>query len=346
MKTGSDGTGMSRWLLPPGSAFKNLRATLGIRTDARVLTRISFLGAAERIGLLEKLRSPITVEALATGLEVSDSGLLKALLDVGAAVGELRKRDGRYSLKGHRARALAAGGGDALRALTVELTDYHGEVFRDLPALLFGQERGRYLDEYDEVIARSSLILQPFIARFVRRVVKERHVDRLLEIGCGTGAYVRSAAEAGPRLRAVAIDVSARACALAAANFDAWGMADRCTALHADIRQPNIPALDGSFDLITLHNNVYYFSATERRSLFADLRGRLASDGRLVLTSFFAGKTTTAAEFDLVLRSTAGCWPLPERAELSDALDSAGYRAITFHRLLATDPLFGVLAEV
>ena len=64
-----------------------------------------------------------------------------------------------------------------------------------------------------------------------------------------------------------------------------------------------------------------------------------------MVTSVFAGKGLAAAEFDLVLRATAGCWPLPERAELIDELRHAGFSDIEFHRL-ATPPLYGVVAEV
>jgi len=70
----------------------------------------------------------------------------------------------------------------------------------------------------------------------------------------------------------------------------------------------------------------------------------LAPGGRLVVTSVFAGKELAAAEFDLVLRATAGCWPLPKRNELLDELKHAGFSAIEFHRL-AAPPLYGVVAD-
>lgn len=333
----------ARWWLPPRAALTNLRATLGILIDSRALSRLRFLRAADQVGLIEKLRMPSTAAELARVLTVSDVGLLQELLDVGVAVGELRSRRDRYSLKGSRIRAFGSPDGDALRAFTGELTDYRGDVYRDLPSLLLGGERGRYLDEYDELVARASRLVESFIARFVRDVVAKFAPGKLLEIGCGTGIYVRHAAKAYPRLSAVGIDVSERVTALATANFAEWGIADRCTALHADIRQPAPGPLDGPFEMVTLHNNVYYFSASERAGLFADLRRRIAPDGHLVLTSLFAGKSLDAAELDLVLRATAGCWPLPERAELRDELRHAGFDGVEFQRL-ATPPLYGVVA--
>src|SRR5699024_5135538 len=135
-------------------------------------------------------------------------GLLRQLLDVGVEVGELRFRGGRYAVRGSRIGALASEGGDALRAFIGELADYRGDVYCDLRRPLFGQERERYLDEYDELIARSSRVIEPFIARFVRDVVAKRPTCRLLEIGCGTGIYVRHADEANPKLSAVGIDMS------------------------------------------------------------------------------------------------------------------------------------------
>jgi SAM-dependent methyltransferase len=322
-----------------------VRATLGLLADSRALSRIRFLGAAERIGLIAALRKPATVDELAQRLGIADVDLLNELLDVGVALGELRCRKGRYRLKGSRIRALAAHDGEGLRGFTAELADYRGDVYRDLPAHLHTGERGAYLDAYDEVVARGSRLVEPFIARFVRWVVAERPPRTMLEIGCGTGIYIRHAVEACPQLSAIAIDVSERVAALASANLAAWGLADRCTALHADIRDANLAELAGPFDLITLHNNIYYFPPAERHTLLMDLRRRLAPTGWLVLTSMFAGKSLNAAELDLVLRSTAGCWPLPQRAELIEALTDATYRAVTLHRLLATEPLFGVVAE-
>ncbi|ORW07816.1 SAM-dependent methyltransferase [Mycobacterium kyorinense] len=333
------------WWLPPTEALKNLRATLGLLADSRGLSRIRFLGAAERIGLIAALRRPATVDELGRTLSIGDVDLLTGLLDVGVAIGELRCRKGRYSLKGNRIRALASHDGECLRGFTAELADYRGDVYRDLPARLRTGERGQYLEEYDEVVARGSRLVEPFIARFVRRVVEDQSPHMMLEIGCGTGIYVRHAAEACPRLSVVVIDLSERVVALAKANLAAWGLADRCAVLHADIRDSDLAELAGPFDLITLHNNIYYFPPAEWRTLFAELRRRLAPTGRLVLTSMFAGSSLSAAELDLVLRATAGCWPLPQRGELVDALTHAGYGDVAFHRLLVTDPLFGVVAE-
>lgn len=333
------------WWLPPRAAWRTLRATAGLLRDSRAITRVRFLRAAEAAGVIEHLQVPGTAEELADVLGGADTGLLESLLEVGVAVGELRRRRGRYTIRGSRLRALAAGDGDPLRAITGELADYHGDVYRDVPMLLAGAQPVRYLDRYDELIARSSRVLEPYIVRFIHRVVADRTIGTMLEIGCGTGIYLRHTAQVCPQLRAVAVDMSERVSALAAANFADWGLSDRCTALHADIRRPDNPDLAGPFDLITLHNNVYYFAPAERDRLFADLRRRLAPGGRLVLTSYFAGGTLAAAEFGLVLRATAGCWPLPERAGLHDALRGAGYRAVAFHRLMAVEPLFGVVAE-
>lgn len=295
--------------------------------------------------MIAALRKPATVDELRQTLGIANVDLLNGLLDVGIAIGELRCRKGRYSLKGNRIRALASQDGEGLRGFTAELADYRGDVYRDLPARLHSGERGPYLEEYDEVVARGSRLVEPFIGRFVRRIVEERSPQAMLEIGCGTGIYVRHAAEACPRLSAVAIDLSERVAALASANLAAWGLADRCTALHADIRDSDLAELAGPFDLVTLHNNIYYFSPAEWHTLLTDLRRRLAPTGRLVLTSMFAGNSLSATELDLVLRATAGCWPLPKRAQLVDALTGAGYRGVAFHRLLPTDPLFGVVAE-
>jgi uncharacterized protein (DUF362 family) len=77
--------------------------------DSRHLVRTLFLSSAVRSGIITHLRSGRSVAELArlTGSRRPDR--LRAWLQVGVDVGELRKRGDRYRVSGHRACALAAG---------------------------------------------------------------------------------------------------------------------------------------------------------------------------------------------------------------------------------------------
>ncbi|MBV8818818.1 MAG: class I SAM-dependent methyltransferase [Acidobacteriaceae bacterium] len=326
-------------------AVRNVRAALWVRRDIHGFARLHFLCAADQVGLIAALEKPATAVELAARIGVTDHGLLESLLDVGVAVSELACRGGRYSLKGGRIRAMATRSGDALRAMVVEVADYHGSVYHHLPGRLAGRPRGRYVDRYDEVIARASMFMEPYITRFVEEVVRTNHARTLLEIGCGSGIYLRAAARASNSITGVGIDVSERAVELASRNLQNWGVADRFHVRHADIRVPD-PELAGPYDIISLHNNIYYFGEDERADLFADLKRRLAPHGKIILVSLFKGKTISSADLDLVLRSTEGNSPLPERTELSAVLRDAGFTSLQLRRLLPNEPLYGIVAAI
>jgi SAM-dependent methyltransferase len=330
--------------LPDRVALKEVSAILGLRSDVRGQTRLNFLSAAALSGLIEALDRPGDLGTIANrmGGSLSDD-LLEALLRVGVAVGELGHRENRFSMKGRRIRAMSDRD-SALRAMAVEVADYHGSVYRELPGRLRGRPLGSYLPQYDEVIARSSRLVEPFVAPFVRRVVSRSLPGRLLEIGCGSGVYLRHAATASPSLTGIGIDISDRVVAIAKANLNSWGIDDRFEVIAADIH--SLTGNADSFGLITLYNNIYYFSPTTRPSLLEDIRRRIEPGGRLVVVSFFQGNSFTSADLDLALRSTEGCWRLPDRTELRQNLISAGFRAVSFSALMPSEPLFGVVATV
>ena len=100
---------------------------------------------------------------------------------------------------------------------------------------------------------------------------------RILEVGCGSGVYLRHAAEANPLATGIGVDMHEEVVELAAANLAVWGIADRFLVVQADIRRglPSVPDI-GSFDLVTLYNNIYYFTPEERMALFRLVVGECA----------------------------------------------------------------------
>ena len=85
--------------------------------DSRAVVRALFLGSAVRLGLIDLLEEPRDLDAIAAGLGATRRDRLAAWLAVGIELGELGASDGRYSIRGRRARALAAGDPVPARAL-------------------------------------------------------------------------------------------------------------------------------------------------------------------------------------------------------------------------------------
>jgi SAM-dependent methyltransferase len=320
----------------------HLLTSLLLFRDIGTVSRTYFLHAAFETGLLQALRSPSTLEQITRKIAPKRPELLEPLLDQGVAAGELFRWHGVYSLRGRRAKAIASASGDALAAMVQELVGYHGSVFTQLGARINGAPLGNYLSGAGPLVARSSRIFEPFIRSFAQEVSIAGSPRRLLEIGCGSGIYVRYAADANPCLTGVAIDMQEEVVAHAVANFSGWGIGSRFKVRIADIR--NLSAdQTGLFDLITLYNNIYYFPVAERVGLFRTIRSLLAEGGTLALVSSMSGSKT--AYFDLVLRSTIGCAPLPKLDELKEQLRESGFGNIRSVELIPGLLFYGITAQ-
>lgn len=322
----------------------HLRTQLRLKRDVDSFLRLHFLYAATESGLLQTLGNPATREEIIRKLDVRRPELLDGLLELGVSLKELSRAKERYEICGNCSLALTAGDGDPLRALIQEYITYHGSVFRHFAARLKGAPPGDYLAETGDMIARSSRVAEPFVGRFVKTIIRDQRPRTLFEIGCGSGIYLRHAAEMEPTITGVAIDVFEDVVEQASANLAKWGIGDRFKVITADMH--DLPAdITGPFDLVTLYNNIYYFTPEERVPLFRKIRSLLAPDGALALVSMMRGNTIMASEFDLVLRSTLGCAPLPELDETIMQLQESGFNKIKKTRLGFGEPFYGILAR-
>ena len=312
--------------------------------DVEASLRLHFLRAASDCGLLGALETPSPKAELVERLRVQRPELLDALLELGLALKELSESNGRYRIRGRRSRAVASEAGDPLLAMIEEMLSYHADVYRQFTSRLRGGALGNYLDEFGGTIARSSRVLDPFVRGFVRSLAGTGRPVRILEVGCGSGIYLRYAAEANPQVTGVALDIQPSVVEQARANLTAWGVADRFHVLLADIRNPP-PEVAGPFDLITLYNNVYYFEERERPALFRTFRSWLAPGGALALVSLFHGRTLASVDLDLALRSTVGHTALPELEPVRAQLREGGFVHVKTVKLMPIEPLYGLVAK-
>src|SRR5262245_46344298 len=75
------------------------------------------------------------------------------------------------------------------------------------PARLGRQRRFTLADQQGDLIARSSRLAEPFICEAVDEVLPPRGRVRLLEIACGSAAYIRYAAARNPELTALGLEL-------------------------------------------------------------------------------------------------------------------------------------------
>lgn len=311
-----------------------IRALMSLsRSFVAPVNRAAFLTGAAAGGLLRELAAqPADLPTLARRLDLEDEHeRLRVWLDIGVTLGDLACRQGRYSLRSRQARALADPGNDAVVGALEEVTRFHFSVLRDAPRMLREGRRYHLGDQDGTVIARSSMIVQPFVEAAVERVLPTQGPLRLLEIGCGSGLYVRHAARLNPELTGVAVDLQPEVAKLAAANLADWGLSDRIETRAGD-------ALDleygETFDLVTMHQNIYYFPTAERSAALRKVRSLLAPGGRLLITSSCRGGSPSLEVLSMWLSYADFGGPLPAEDQLVGQLGEAGFHDARFFRVV------------
>lgn len=289
--------------------------------------RTCFLAGALRHGVLQKLSAgPVPFDTLAEDFAPDPAGrdALESWLRIGCLLGELQLGPAGYALKGFMARKLAEEIHDPIAAFVEEIVALHTRLIVEGPGRFHEGQPFTLADQDGEMIARSSRVLEPVVCEAVESVVPRQGAVRLLEVGCGSGVYLRHAIEQNPELTGVGFELQSVAAELARANLERWGLSGRVEVSVGDILEQE-PDADHLFDLATLHNNIYYFPVADRVSLLRHLRRFLRPGGKLLLTTAAQGGQVSLEVLSLWAASTSGCGRLPGVEELVEQLREAGF---------------------
>ncbi|MEU2281077.1 class I SAM-dependent methyltransferase [Streptomyces sp. NPDC013178] len=300
--------------------------------------RAAFLSSAAGSGILRRLAEhPCDLGSLAEALRIDeqDRPRLRTWLEMGVTLGDLGRSDGRYRLRSRTAKALAQPRHDTVAAVLEEVLRFHVPVLLDGPRMLREGRRLTLADQDGTVIARSTRVVRPLVERAVARTLDTARPVRLLEVGCGSGVHVRYAARRNPRLSALAVDLQPDVACQAARNVAEWGLSDRVEVRQGDLRTLDVQP---QFDLVTLHNNIYYFPHDERVSALRRARALLSPGGKLLLTTSCRGGNSGLEALNLWFEYADFGGPLPRPDELARQLTTAGFGDVRADRLLPGAP--------
>jgi SAM-dependent methyltransferase len=313
-----------------------LSALVGASGELKSFYKLTYLAAAGEAGLLKRLASgPARLDSLAEFYSADDRGreALEAWLQFGVRLRLLNLGPRGYSLRA-LAKKLARSENDPVLAMVEEVAGLHHKLITaTIPKLRAGELWS--LDDQDgELIARSSRILEAFQAEIIQSTFPARGALRLLEIGCGSGVYLRYAAERNPSLKALGLELQPAVAEMARTNLRGWGLESRVKVETGDIRE-KVP--DEPFDIATLYNNIYYFPVGERVRVLSHIGSFLKPGGFLLLTTCCQGGSLGAEALNLWGAATRGAGRLPAEEELVSQLRQAGYSSVKTKNLLPGD---------
>jgi ArsR family transcriptional regulator len=163
---------------------------------------------------------------------------------------------------------------------------------------------------------RSLHIPEAKVEAALRRLLPERKVGDLIDLGTGTGRMLQLCAEVADR--AVGIDRSSEMLAIARANLD-QPRTRHCSLRRAEIEQ--LPFADASFDLALCHM-VLHFCADPPAAIREAARV-LKPGGEFLLIDFAPHREAALA------RDFAHRWPGFEDAKVSAWLRAAGFDSVS-----------------
>ncbi|MCT7325031.1 class I SAM-dependent methyltransferase [Ralstonia mojiangensis] len=321
-----------------------LRTAIRANALYRPFYTLSYLAALKNCGVMDQLSSgptPFKELTLAYAGNERTTEALESWLQMGCRLKVLALTGKGYALTG-LARKLSRPENDATLALLQEVGTLHHRLIMETPEKICKGELWPLDNQNASLTARSSRALEPFVLEAIKRYLPSSQPCKLLEIGCGSGVYIRHAAARNPLLTAVGLELNENVARVARENLKDWKIPNHIDIAVGDIRA--IPVTP-DFDVATLHNNIYYFAVEERTRVLERIRSFLKPGGELLLTTCCQGGNIGIDALNLWGASNSHGGRLPEKAEMIYHLKQAGYEEINSLRLIPGDSFYAFIAR-
>jgi 2-polyprenyl-3-methyl-5-hydroxy-6-metoxy-1,4-benzoquinol methylase len=310
-----------------------------INKTTKEFYRAGFVSTAISEGIYDVLsHGPASREDIqkAIGSDFNQEGL-EAWLDFGVSLGELGRTSAGYSIRGAFSKELLKASNDTWKAFLQARVEVFYNYIVKTPTFLKQNKQFEFSQSYGELFARSSRTVEPILIDVVDSVIPRNDGCHLLEVGCGSGVYIKRACERNPYLTVIGLELQKEVAEFARENTLKWQIQDRVTIEPVDVRKYKC---DKKFDIVTFYNLIYYFSVDNRTELLRHLGGFLSPGGQLILTTLCQVNNPSIQLMNLWASMTDGCGPLPFPEQLCDQLQEAGFNKVQLERLIPGFYLF------
>jgi cyclopropane fatty-acyl-phospholipid synthase-like methyltransferase len=182
---------------------------------------------------------------------------------------------------------------------------------------------------------RESMLEQMNAEVLARLDLDDIEEPRLLDLGCGLGATLRSFARRLPQARLLGLTCVPWQVEHARALNDAAGCGERVRVIEGDYEHTILPR--SSYDGVYALESSCHAHGADKGALLAEAHGLLRSGGRLVVADgFLGGGRFVSALQQRIYRKLCECWVIEELGQLplfTARLKQVGFTDIAVERL-------------
>jgi SAM-dependent methyltransferase len=304
--------------------------------------RASWLAAASKFGVIRALADgPLTFEVLAQQFARAPQHHqgFASWLRHGVLLKQLRHDGQSYALRGSMTRRMATD--DAYAAIVEGMISVqsHG-LYNSLQRWTAGETLA-IADVDASTVARISTMLTPLVEEVLDAHLPTEGAHTLLEIGCGTGHYLRHACTANVQLQAHGLELDAAVAQTAREANEAAALGERIEVTTGDVQDAPLPS---SVDTALLINLLYYLPVSARAAALQRLAETLAPGGRMLVAGYCAGGGLGSNILDLWFSTMPETGPLPTTEGITADLEAAGLSVEAPRQLMPGEPYMLVVA--
>ncbi|MFG6147343.1 class I SAM-dependent methyltransferase [Halobacillus sp. B23F22_1] len=245
--------------------------------------------------------------------------LISSWVRVGVAVKHMKRRPNQ-TFRTSKKRCASIIGNNAspgVKALLKEIMELHMPTLLNYPEYMRSQKRARFDHEmHGEVVAETSALLEHFAIKKIKKMIRDRNVKSIVDLGCGHGGYLRKLADDHPDVEMIGVDINKNV--IIQAREQSQGYSN----IRFEVGDINSwTPVEGNVDVILLHNIFHYIHPDSRTGLLDHLNSYVAKDGLISVITPISdtehGEAFSSA-FNSFFVAHSNLFALPNKPQLQD----------------------------